>query len=98
MRIHRTFRIAVAAAITFAVILAIILSLASCGNENWGFGNYTFTHAHISLGGEGHCVKVDSWHDNELGCEIHTPDGAIYLSEGTYQLFEKTKTCPYCGG
>ena len=98
MRRNRTFRTATAAIIALAVILAIIFSLASCGNENWGFGNYTFTHARISLGGEGHCVTVNSWHDNELGCEIHTSDGTIYLSEGTYQLFEKTKTCPYCGG
>jgi predicted small secreted protein len=84
------------AVLTAAILMCV--SLAGCGNENWGLGNYTFTHAHISLGDVGHCVTVDSWHDNELGCEIHTSNGGIYLSEGTYQLFEKAETCPYCGG
>lgn len=84
------------AILTAAILMCVFL--AGCGNENWGFGNYTFTHAHISVDDTGHCVTVDSWHDNELGCEIHTPDGGIYLSEGTYQLFETAKTCPYCGG
>lgn len=79
-----------------AIILVIGL-IVGCGNENWGFGNYTFTHCHYSDGIEGQCVTVDSWHDNELGCEIHTPAGGIYLSEGTYQLYESDKVCPYCG-
>ena len=87
----------------FAILMAVIMVLAvgvcltGCGNENRGIGNYTFTHCHYSDGVEGQCVTVDSWHDNELGCEIHTPKGGIYLSEGTYQLYESDKVCPYCG-
>ena len=73
-------------------------SLTGCGNENWGVGNYTFEHARINDGTKAYCVVVDSWHDNDLGCEIHTPYGGIYLSEGTYQLFEKPEACPYCKG
>lgn len=72
--------------------------LTGCGNENWGVGNYTFEHARINDGTKAYCVVVDSWHDNDLGCEIHTPYGGMYLSEGTYQLFEKAETCPYCKG
>ena len=44
----------------FAMLFAIIVSvclLASCGNENWGPGNFTFTHAHIGDGTEGYCAK-----------------------------------------
>lgn len=72
--------------------------LTGCGNENWSIGSYTFEHARISDGTKAYCVVVDSWHDNDLGCEIHTPYGSIYLSEGTYQLFEKPEACPYCKG
>lgn len=81
-----------------SMLAVLVICLCGCGNENWGFGNYSFTHIHYSDGVEGQCATVDSWHDNELGCEVHTPNGTIYVSEGTYQLFEKAKTCPYCGG
>ena len=70
--------------------------LTGCGNENWGFGNYTYSHVHYTDGVEGHCATVDSWHDNEIGCEVHTPEGSMYLCEGSYVLFEKAETCPYC--
>ena len=82
----------------FAILLclALILSLAACGNENWGIGNYTFTHVHIVGAAEGHCAEVTSWHDNELGVELHTND--IYCSEGTYFLFESGAKCPFCKG
>lgn len=85
----------------FALILALVLclSLCACGNENWGIGNYTFTHVHFSDGVEGKCATVSSWHDNELGCEVHTKEyGSIYLSEGTYFLIEDGAKCPYCVG
>lgn len=78
------------------VVATVVACLSGCGNENWGFGNYTYTHAHITDGAEAHCVTVNSWHDNEVGCEIHTPNGGAFLSEGTYQLFENAKACPYC--
>ena len=83
----------------FAIVLALVmvLSLTACGNENWGFGNYNFTHVHISDHAEGHCATVNSWHDNERGVELHTKEfGNIYLSEGTYILFEYGKDCPFC--
>ena len=81
-----------------AVLLALMMlvALTACGNTNLGFGNYTFTHLHYSDGVEGQCATVESWHDNELGCEVHTPDGTIYVSEGTYFLFENEDMCPYC--
>ena len=83
-----------------AIILAIVLalSLSACGNESWGVGNYTFTHVHISDAVEGHCATVNSWHDNESGIELHTKEfGDIYLSEGTYMLFNDGSDCPFCG-
>ena len=82
--------------IVLIAVLALTLSLTSCGNMNMGFGSYTYTHAHISDGTEGHCVSVSSWHDNELGCEIHTDSGTIYCSEGTYHLFTNAAACPFC--
>lgn len=83
-----------------AVIMAMVLalSLSACGNESWGVGNYTFTHVHISDAVEGHCATVNSWHDNESGIELHTKEfGDIYLSEGTYMLFNDGSDCPFCG-
>ena len=78
-----------------SLICALCASMTGC-NENLGFGSYTFRHARISDGTIGQCVTVNSWHDNDLGCEIHTPNGTIYCSEGTYQLFENQTCCPYC--
>jgi hypothetical protein len=78
-------------------IISCIACLSGCYNKNSRIGNYTFTHCHYSDGVEGQCVTVKSWHNNKIGCEIHTPTGNIYLSEGTYQLYESNKICPYCG-
>lgn len=79
------------------VIVTMAFCLTGCGNENWGFGNYNFTHVHVSDGVAGYCAEVKSWHDNERGIELHTEEfGNIYLSEGTYALFEYGKNCPFC--
>ena len=85
----------------FAIMLALVmvLGLTACGNENWGFGNYTFTHVHVSDANEGHCATIESWHDNSSGIELHTEEfGDVYLSEGTYMLFADGDDCPFCSG
>lgn len=88
--------------IVFVIVALLVVTifgacLSGCGNANWGFGNYTFTHVHISDGVEGHCATVNSWHDNERGIELHTQEfGDIYCSEGTYFLFSNADGCPYC--
>ena len=60
----------------YAILLTVMImcGLCACGNENLGFGNYTFTHVHISDAVEGHCATVNSWHDNESGIELHTKE------------------------
>lgn len=79
------------------VIIMVVCLFTACGNEIWGIGNYNFTHVHIGDGAEGHCAEVKSWHDNELGVELHTEEfGSIYCSEGTYFLFEDGSKCPFC--
>lgn len=83
----------------FLLILLVVSIFTGCGNENWGLGNYTFTHVHLSDGVEGHCAEVTSWHDNDLGIELHTTEfGDIYCSEGTYFLYESGEKCPFCKG
>ena len=80
-----------------AVFALCALSLTSCGNMNYGLGNYTFTKVHILDGGatSGHCVAITSWHDDDIEIEVHTTDyGTLYLSEGTYVLVESK--CPIC--
>ena len=80
-------------------ILLVITIFTACGNENWGIGNYSYHHVHIGDGAEGHCATVESWHDNELGIELHTKEfGDIYCSEGTYFLFNDGSKCPFCAG
>jgi hypothetical protein len=81
------------------IVLALCSVLCGCGNENWGIGNYTYTHVRVGSAGEGYCATVSSWHDNELGAELHTEEfGSIYCSEGTYVMFEDGAKCPFCRG
>ena len=83
-----------------AILLATIMifTFAACGNENWGFGNYNWKHVHFSDAIEGHCATISSWHDNTTGIEIHTVEcGSMFLSEGSYILFESNVDCPFCG-
>ena len=83
-----------------AILLATIMifTFAACGNENWGFGNYNWKHVHFSDAIEGHCATISSWHDNTTGIEIHTVEcGSMFLSEGSYILFESSVDCPFCG-
>lgn len=84
--------LAIALLITVAAML-----LVGCGNVSLGLGTYTFTHAHISNGANGYCATVNSWHDNEIGCEMSTEEfGNIYCSEGTYFLIGNKENCPFC--
>ena len=79
------------------LMCVLLLCLVGCGNENWGIGNYTYTHAHVGTGEAGYCATVSSWHDNELGIELHTKEyGSLYCAEGTYILFEHASRCPFC--
>ena len=83
--------------IAIICVFVMCCSLCACGNENWGVGNYTFRHVHVSDNIEGYCAEVNSWHDNETGIELHTKEfGNIYCSEGTYFLFEAQEGCPFC--
>ena len=79
------------------VIIMLVFVLTSCGNENWGFGNYNWTHIHFTDAVEGHCATIISWHNNETGIEVHTQEcGSIFLSEGSYILFDTAEHCPFC--
>ena len=83
--------------IAIVMIMAMALCLCAC-NENWGFGNYSWKHVHFSDAVSGHCATISSWHDNTTGIELRTIEcGAIFLSEGSYILFESGSDCPFCG-
>lgn len=80
------------------VIMVMCITLLAGCNENWGFGNYSWKHVHFSDAVEGHCATISSWHDNTTGIELHTVEcGSMFLSEGSYILFESAAGCPYCG-
>ena len=78
------------------LIIMIAMIVSGCGNMNFGLGNYNFKKVHIlTKNGDGFCVDVESWHDNDTGIEIHTPYyGSMFLSEGTYIMLEHD--CPIC--
>ena len=79
------------------LVLMMVLCLCACGNENLGFGNYNWKHIHFSDAVEGHCATISSWHNNETGIEVHTMEcGSMFLSEGSYILFENASNCPFC--
>lgn len=85
--------------IVFVLVLITVLALSACGNENWGIGNYSWNHVHFSDAVEGYCATISSWHDNDTGIEIHTNEwGSMFLSEGSYVLFEDGAKCPFCNG
>lgn len=83
----------------FAILalgIITITSLTGC-NMGVGFGDYSFYHIHISDEIESHCATVSKWYDNSGGIEVNTKEyGSMFLSEGTYQLFENAEKCPYC--
>ena len=84
--------------IAFFLVLVMCVALMGCGNENWGVGNYSWRHVHFSDMVEGHCADISSWHDNTTGIELHTVEyGSMFLSEGSYILFESHVDCPFCG-
>lgn len=82
-----------------SLLLTLPLLLSSCGNRAiLDPGNFHFRHVHASNYLEGHCWDIDKWWDNDSGIEVRTLDGdGLFLSEGTYQLFESKEMCPYCG-
>ena len=83
----------------FAIILCVIalcMVLTGC-NENLGFGNFNWKHVHFSDAVASYCATITSWHDNETGIELHTEEcGSMFLSEGSYILFEDGAKCPFC--
>lgn len=85
--------------ITAIVLLSImtltIIMLTGCGNMSWGLGNFTYEKVHVDTYHNTGCYTIEKWYDGETGIEVKTKEvGSIFLSEGTYTLFEKT--CPFC--
>lgn len=79
------------------VLIMIVCGLCACGNMSMGFGTYDFTHIHYSDALEGHCADVIQWYDDSNGIEVLTEEyGSIFLSEGTYILFDVAEHCPFC--
>ena len=83
--------------IAFILVLVLALSLVASSNYHIGIGNYNWNHIHFSDAIEGHCGTVLSWCDDETGIEVNTAEyRSMFLSEGSYILFEDSSLCPYC--
>ena len=81
---------------TLILILAMAtMMFCSCGNSSVGLGNFTFNKVHIDTYHFSGCYTVEKWYYDETGIEVKTNEaGYIFLSEGTYILFEDK--CPIC--
>ena len=78
-------------------VFALMLGVTGCGNMSMGMGSFTFRHVHFSDAVEGHCATVEKWYDNSTGVEVKTTEyGPMYLSEGSYIMFNNKESCPYC--
>ena len=78
-------------------IVVVCFMLVGC-NQSLGFGNFNWKHVHFHDTLESRCATVVSWHDNATGIELDTKEyGPIFLSEGSYIMFETGADCPFCG-
>ena len=80
------------------ILTFVVTCLVGCGNMAvLDPGNFSYTHVRMTDHTEGHCTEISKWWDNDSGIEVRTTSGnGIFLSEGTYQLFESKSACPYC--
>ena len=84
-----------------SIILLLSTALAimcSCGNMDvTGIGNFTFKHVHVTTHQKDMCYTVEKWVDGSAGVEVKTKEaGSMFLSEGTYILYENEKDCAFC--
>jgi hypothetical protein len=84
--------------IVCVVVIILVTCFVGCGNKAFlDPGSFNFEHVHVTDHVEGHCFSIEKWWDNESGIEVRTTNGnGMFLSEGTYQLFESAASCPYC--
>ena len=84
--------------IIFAVVIAISIVFASCGNMAViDPGTFTFKHIHSDTYHNPMCFTIEKWWDNSTGIEVRTKEcGTMYFSEGDYVLIENAEDCPYC--
>lgn len=85
--------------LSIVLFLACIATLVTgCGNMSvTGIGTFTFRHVHVSTHQQAECYTVNKWVDSSTGIEVITAEsGAMFLSEGTYILFENKSNCPFC--
>lgn len=84
----------------FCVILifSMIFVFVACGNHNIGFGNYSYEGIHCADScGNIRDLTIISWRDDDMGIEVNTKEcGSLFLSEGTYTLYEHIGECPFC--
>lgn len=80
------------------LVVGSLIGFSACGNMSMGMGNYNFRHIHFGRNGEDHSATVEKWYDTgNPGLEVKTEEyGAMFLSEGTYELFENESKCSYC--
>lgn len=84
--------------LALALMMILVVSLISCGNMSvTGIGTFTFRHVHVTTHQQANCYTVTKWVDSSTGIEVITEEaGAMFLSEGTYIMFENKNSCSFC--
>ena len=83
-------------ALVIAAATLMATCMTGCSNE-YGYGNYTYTHIHFSDKISGHCATIEKSLKSESGIEVKTKEcGSLFLSEGTYIMLEDAEKCPFC--
>lgn len=79
--------------LSFIVVLASALVLVACGNQDMGWGNYTYNYAYIEIS-DGLYVEVEiqRWKDYDDGMiEIYTKDENNLLTHSHNVIMSKEK-------
>ena len=80
-----------------SIILAVCFLISGCGNMSMEADSYTFRHVHFSDAVSGHCATIEKYDYYTTGVEVKTSEyGPVFLSEGSYAMFNDASKCPYC--
>ncbi len=84
--------------ICIIVIISLLFVLTGCGNHSIGLGNFSYEGVHCADScGNIRDLTIISWHNDDVGIEVDTKEcGSLFLSEGTYTLYECIGKCPFC--
>lgn len=79
--------------IALFVVLTSVFALVACGNQDMGWGNYTYNYAYIEISDGLYVeVEIERWKDYEDGMiEIYTKDQNNLLTHSHNVIMSKER-------